>query len=62
MDLTTRVSLVQNFLMTKEFPVSVGAKLLDINHTSVYYKAKPASAEKLACKENIDHLLTDNPI
>ena len=37
-DLTTRVNLVQNLLTTKELPVSVGAKLLDINRTSIYYK------------------------
>lgn len=37
-DLTTRVSLVQNLLTTKEIPASVGAKLLDINRTSIYYK------------------------
>lgn len=60
-DLTTRVSLVQNLLTTKEIPVSVGAKLLDINRTSIYYKGTPVSEEELACKENIDHLHTDNP-
>ena len=37
-DLTTRVNLAQNLLTTKELPVSVGAKLLDINRTSIYYK------------------------
>ena len=40
-DLTTRVNLVQNLLTTKELPVSVGAKLLDINRTSIYYKGTP---------------------
>ena len=39
-DLTTRVSLVQNLLTTKEIPASVGAKLLDINRTSIYYKGR----------------------
>lgn len=48
-NLTTRVSLVQNLLTTKEIPVSVGAELLDINRTSVYYKGKPVSEEELAC-------------
>ena len=61
MDLTTRVSLVQNLLTTKEIPASVGAKLLDINRTSIYYKTSPVSDEELACKEIIDHLHTDNP-
>ena len=61
MDLTTRVSLVQNLLTTKEIPTSVGAKLLDINRTSIYYKGTPVSGEELACKEIIDHLHTDNP-
>ena len=35
-DLTTRVSLVQNLLTTKEIPASAGAKLLDINRTSQF--------------------------
>ena len=61
MDLTTRVSLVQSLLTTKELSVSVGARLLDINRTSIYYKSNPASEEELACKEIIDHLHTDNP-
>ena len=60
-DLTTRISLVQNLLTTKEIPASVGAKLLDINRTSIYYKGMPISDEELACKEIIDHLHTDNP-
>ena len=60
-DLTTRVSLVQNLLTTKEIPASVGAKLLDINRTSIYYKGTPVSDEELTCKEIIDHLHTDNP-
>ena len=60
-DLTTRVSLVQTLLTTKEIPASVGAKLLDINRTSIYYKTSPVSDEELACKEIIDHLHTDNP-
>ena len=60
-DLTTRVSLVQNLLTTKEIPASVGARLLDINRTSIYYKGAPISDEELACKEIIDHLHTDNP-
>lgn len=50
-DLTTRVSLVQNLLTTKEIPASVGAKqLLDINRTSIYYKGIPVSEVELACK------------
>ena len=61
MDLTTRVNLVQNLLTTKELPVSVGANLLDINRTSIYYKGTPVSEAELACKEIIDHLHTDNP-
>ena len=48
MDLTTRVSLVQNLLTTKEIPASVGARLLDINRTSIYYKGAPISDEELA--------------
>ena len=46
--LTTRVNLVQNLLTTKELPVFVGAKLLDINRTSIYYKGTPVSEGELA--------------
>ncbi|MDD3014509.1 MAG: IS3 family transposase [Candidatus Gastranaerophilales bacterium] len=60
-DLTTRVSLGQNLLTTKEIPASTGARLLDVNRTSIYYKGAPISEEELACKEIIDHLHTDNP-
>ena len=48
-------------MTTKELPVSVGARLLDINRTSIYYKGSPISEDELACKEIIDHLHTDNP-
>ncbi len=51
----------QNLLTTKEIPASVGARLLDINRTSIYYKGAPISDEELACKEIMDHLHTDNP-
>lgn len=61
MDLTTRISLVQSLLTTKEIPISVGARLLDINRTSIYCKGIPVSEVELACKEIIDHLHTDNP-
>ena len=61
LDLTTRVNLVRNLSTTKEIPVSSGAKLLDINRTSVYYNGTPVSAEELECKAIIDHLHTDNP-
>ena len=60
-DLTTRVRLVQNLLTTKEIPASTGAKLLDINRTSICHKGSPVSYEELTCKEIIDHLHTDNP-
>ena len=60
-DLTTRVNLVRNLLTTKELPASVGASLLDINRTSIYYKGSPVSDDELACKEIIDHFHTDNP-
>ena len=60
-DPTTRVNLVRNLLTTKELPASIGASLLDINRTSIYYKGSPVSDDELACKEIIDHLHTDNP-
>ncbi len=59
--LTTRISLVHNLLTTKEIPASFGAKLLDINRTSIYYKGTPVSEEELVCKEIMDHLHTENP-
>ena len=48
-------------MTTKEIPASIGAKLLDINRTSIYYKNSPVSYEELTCKEIIGHLHTDNP-
>lgn len=48
-------------MTTKELSASVGASLLDINRTSIYYKGSPVSDDELACKEIIDHLHTDNP-
>ena len=48
-------------MTTKELPASVGARLLGINRTSIYYRGTPVSEEELACKEIIDHLHTDNP-
>ena len=48
-------------MATKKLPASVGASLLDINRTSIYYKGSPVSDDELACKEIIDHLHTDNP-
>ena len=56
-----RVNLVRSLSTTKELPVSTGAKLLDINRTSVYYGGIPVSQEELECKAIIDHLHTDNP-
>lgn len=61
MDLTTRVNLVKNLLTNKELPVSTGAKLMDINRTSIYYKGTVVSEEELNCKVIIDKLHTDNP-
>ena len=60
-NLTTRSKFSQNLLTTKELPVSAGAKLLDINRTSIYYKGASVSEAELACKEIIDYLHTDNP-
>ena len=53
-DQTTRVNLAPpNLLTTKEIPASVGANYLDINRTSIYYKAYSISKEELECKEII---------
>ena len=51
----------QNLLTTKELPASVGARLLGINRTSIYYKGNGVSEEELACKAIMDHLHTDHP-
>ncbi len=51
---------VQSFLTIEELPPAVGARLLDINCTSIYYKGSPVSEEKLTCEEIIDHLHTEN--
>lgn len=61
LDLTTRVSLVQKLLTTKELPVSVGAELAGVNRSSVYYEPAGPSDEELECKAIIDRLHTDNP-
>lgn len=39
----------------------MGATLLSINRTSIYYKGTPISDAELACKEIIDYLHTDHP-
>ena len=54
-------NLVRNLLKTKELPVKTGARLLDINRTSIYYNGTPVSQEELDCKTIIDRLHTDNP-
>ena len=61
MDPTTRQSILKNLSMTKELPVSTGAKLLNVNRTSIYYIPVGSSEEELACKAIIDRLHTDNP-
>lgn len=61
MDPATRQNILKNLSTTKELPVSTGAKLLDINRTSIYYKPVGISEEEIACKAIIDQLHTDNP-
>ena len=61
MDLTTRVNLVRNLLKSKELSIKTGARLLDIDRTSIYYNGTPVSQEELDCKTIIDRLHTDNP-
>ncbi len=48
-------------MTNKEIPISVGASLLDINRTSIYYKSLLISEEELECKAIIGRLHTDNP-
>ena len=61
MDRTTKQSILQNLLTTKELPLSTAAVLLDLNRTSIYYTPVGVSEEELACKKIIDRLHTDNP-
>ena len=61
MDPTTRVNLIRNLLKTKELSVKVGAALLSVNRTSVYYSGVPIFQKELDCKAIIDRLYTDNP-
>ena len=43
----------QNLLTTKELPASVGARLLGINRTSIYYKGTPVSEEEWPAKRSL---------
>lgn len=61
MDRDTRISILQNLSKTKEIPVSTGAKLLDVNRTTVYYTPVGVSDEDLECKAIIDRLHLENP-
>ncbi len=61
MDPDTRVCLIRSLLRTKELPVSVGAELVGVGRSSVYYKSAGPSADELECKKIIDRLHTDNP-
>ena len=61
MDRTTRINLVRSLSETNELPVSVGAALMGVNRTSIYYQGTPVSGEELECKAIIDRLHTENP-
>lgn len=61
LDLTTRASLVQNLSKTKELPIKIGAELMGVNRTSIYYKGTPVSQMEPECKVVIDQLHTGNP-
>ena len=41
--------------------MSVGATLMSVNRTSIYYKGISISEEELLCKAIIDQLHTENP-
>ena len=41
--------------------MSVGAALMSVNRTSIYYEGTPVSEEELVCKFIIDRLHTENP-
>lgn len=61
MDQTTKLNLVKSLSKTKELPVRIGAELLDINRTSIYYLHAGPSDQELMIKGIIDQLHTDNP-
>lgn len=61
LDLVGRVNLLRAQKDNKELPLSTIAKLLDINRSSAYYKSKDPSETKLAIKNAIDRMHTDNP-
>ena len=61
MDRDTRISILQSLSKTKKIPVSIGAKLLDVNRTTVYYTPVGVSDDELMCKALIDHLHLENP-
>ena len=61
MDRDTRIFILQSLSKTKEIPVSTGAKLLDVNRTTVYYTPVGVSDEELDCKAIIDRLHLENP-
>ena len=42
-------------MTTKELPASVGARLLSINRTSIYYKGTSVSEEELVNAEKYEH-------
>ena len=44
-----------------KIPVSTQAKLLGINRTSLYYRAKPASSKEIKLKHRIDEIYTKVP-
>jgi len=61
-----RVNLVRNLKDSKstdlELPtVKTAAALLDINHTSIYYKGRQVSDTELKIMNPIDQMHTDHP-
>lgn len=59
LDLSNKKSLVESKL--NQLPKARQCELLDISRSTVYYKAKDISVDKLSILNRIDEIYTDNP-
>jgi putative transposase len=59
LDLSNRKDLVESKL--NQLPKARQCELLDISRSTVYYKAKDISVDKLSILNRIDEIYTDNP-
>jgi len=47
---------------SQRLPLSIQCELLSLNRTSIYYKKRPISVEKLAILNAMDEIFTENPV